>query len=123
MASFDDFFKSLQDLVDSYSKQGVMLKVDSCVDGGIIRIFGENSSSISRAKNGLEDVVELAYTTAEHHPYWNLLYHACQISKTVLDKWDDTLTQEDIGEISWSIDELKNTSDKIRQRPDSDHVH
>lgn len=123
MASFDDFFKSLQDLVDSYSKQGVMLKVDSCVDGGIIRIFGENSSSISRAKNGLEDVVELAYTTAEHHPYWNLLYHACQISKTVLDKWDDTLTQEDIGEISWSIDELKNTSDKIRQSPDNNHVH
>ncbi|MGQ0605683.1 MAG: hypothetical protein ACT4OD_01845, partial [Candidatus Nitrosotenuis sp.] len=69
------------------------------------------------------DMSELAYTTAEHHPYWNLLYSVCQIAKITLDKWDLDLTQEELGEISWSIDELKNTCQKIIEHPHNDHTH
>lgn len=123
MASFDDFFKSLQDLVESYAKQGMMLKIDADLDGGIIKIFGDRVSSLSRARNGIDDAAELAYTTAEHHPYWNLLYHACQISRMVLDRWNDTLTKDELDEISWSVDELKNSGEKLRQSPDNDHLH
>jgi hypothetical protein len=45
-----------------------------------------------------------------------LLYHASQISKTVLDKWNSDLTKEELDEISWSVDELKNTCEKLKEK-------
>jgi len=123
MTSFEDFFKALQELVDSYTRQGVMLKIDADLDSDTVKIFGHNATSVSKAENGLEDVTELAYTTAEHHPYWGLLYNACQISKTALEKWHDSLTKEEIDEIAWSIEELKNLAEKLRSRPDSGNHH
>lgn len=121
MADFEDFVRSLQDLVASYTKNDVMLKIAVDRDSQIVRIFGENMTSVAKAKGGLEDVSEMAYTTAEHHPYWGLLYNACQISKTVLDKWSATLTKEELDEIEWHVDELKNINRKLRERPDNDH--
>jgi hypothetical protein len=76
-------------------------------------------SALSRAKNGLDDVSELAFATAEHHPYWNLLYHASQISKATLEKWNSELTKEELDEIVWSIAELKNTVEKLREKLES----
>ncbi len=123
MSDFDDFYNSLQELVKSHTKDGTLIKVEPDLREGIIRIFGEHMSSLGRAKSGLEDMSELAYTTAEHHPYWNLLYSACQIAKITLDKWDSELTPEELSEITWSIDELKNTCQKIIERPNNDHTH
>ena len=122
-ATFDDFFKSLQELIKSYEKKNLMIKTQSDLESNIVRLFGEQMSSLARAQSGLDDVFELAYTTAEHHPYWNVLYHACKISKINLDKWDGELTKEELDEISWSIDELKNTCEKIKARPQNDHMH
>jgi hypothetical protein len=116
MATFDDFYKSLKDLVDSYTKKDLMLKMDADLQSNIVRIFGEGMSSLARAKSGLGDVSEMAYATAEHHPYWNLLYHASQISKTILDKWNSDLTKEELDEILWSVDELKNTCEKLKEK-------
>ncbi|MEW6043685.1 MAG: hypothetical protein AB1608_05435 [Thermoproteota archaeon] len=118
-ASFDEFYRSLEELSTSYSKKGVMVKLVPDVVANIVRIIGENTSSLERAKNGLEEVAELSYATAEHHPYWNLLFHACQISKMVLDKWDSELTKEELDEISWSVDEIKNTISKLKENPRS----
>lgn len=123
MSEFDDFYNSLQELVKSHTKDGALIKVEPDLREGIIRIFGEHMSSLGRAKSGLEDMSELAYTTAEHHPYWNLLYSACQIAKITLDKWDSELTSEELSEIIWSIDELKNTCQKIIEHPHNDHTH
>jgi len=106
--NFSDFHKSLLDLVKSFEEKNIMIKTEDHLDENIIRIFGENISSLSKAKVGLEDVSELAYTTAEHHPYWGLLYHCSQISKLALEKWNDNLTNEELDEIIWSIKELKN---------------
>jgi hypothetical protein len=92
-----------------------MLKIQEDLEANIIRIFGENTDSLSLAKNGMEGVSELAYTTAEHHPYWALLYHCAQIGKLSLDKWKDELTKEELDEIEWSIDELKNTCKKLKE--------
>lgn len=116
MTTFDDFYKSLKDLVDSYTKKDLMLKMDADLESNIVRIFGEDINSLARAKSGLGDVSELAYATAEHHPYWNLLYHASQISKAILDKWNSDLTKEELDEISWSLDELKNTCEKLKEK-------
>lgn len=123
MSNFDDFYNSLQELVKSHTKDGILIKVEPDLREGIIRIFGEHMSSLGRAKSGLEDMSELAYTTAEHHPYWNLLYSACQVAKITLDKWDSELTPEELSEITWSIDELKNTCQKIIENPHNDHTH
>lgn len=116
MSTFDDFHNSLKELVNSYTKKEVMLKMESDSDSEIIKIFGEKMSNLARAKNGLDDVSELAYTTAEHHPYWNLLFNACQISKTALEKWDSDFTKEELDEMSWSIDELKNAAEKLKEK-------
>ena len=121
MNEFEDFYSKLQELVESYKQKDTMLKVEPDLESGIIRIFGEHMSSLGRAKNGLADVSELAFTTAEHHPYWSLLYNACQIAKITLDKWESEMTKEDLDEISWSIDELKNSYQKIVENPHNDH--
>jgi len=117
--SFTDFYKSLLDLVKTFEEKDTILKVEEDLALNIIRIFGEGIDSVSRAKNGLEEVVELSYTTAEHHPYWALLYNCSQISKSILEKWNDELTEEDLSEIRWMISELENSCNKLKNKVES----
>ena len=113
MAKFEDFFKDLQSLVKKYEKQNTPLKIEKDNDFDIIKIFGEKISPLARAKNGLNEVTERAYTTAEHHPYWNVLYQSSEIANTILEKWSSDLTSEELREIKWSIKEISNTLDKL----------
>jgi len=115
-AKFSDFYESLLKLAKSFEDKDMLMKIQADLDTNIIRIYGEKTDSIARAKLGLEEVSELAYTTAEHHPYWNLLYNSSQISKLVLEKWDDTITNEELDEISWQVEELKNTTKKLKEK-------
>ena len=117
--SFSDFYKSLLELVKTFEEKNTILRVEEDLAINIIRIFGERIDSVSRAKNGLEEVVELSYTTAEHHPYWALLYNCSQISKTILEKWNDDLTEEDLSEIRWMISELENSCNKLKNKVES----
>lgn len=110
---FEEFHKSLLDLVQSFEKKNVLVKMHSDPDSNIIRIYGERSGGLTLAKTGLEEVEELALTTAEHHPYWGLLYNGSQILKIVLEKWDDTLTDDEIKQIKWYADEIKNSSSNV----------
>ena len=114
--TFSEFYKSLLQLVKIFEEKNVLLKVEEDDALNIIRIFGENADSVSRAKNGLEDVVELAYATAEHHPYWTLLYNSSLISKAVLEKWNEDLSEEDFSEIRWMVSELQNSCDKLMDK-------
>lgn len=107
---FEDFHKSLLDLVESFKKKNVLVKIHSDPDSNIIRIYGERSDGLTLAKTGLEEIEELALTTAEHHPYWGLLYNGSEIIKTVLEKWNGTLTEDEIKQIAWYADEIKNSS-------------
>ena len=116
MASFDSFCQSLEKLIRQYEHDNTMLKVERDVDSDIVKIFGEKLSALSRAKSGLNDVTELAYTTAEHHPYWNLLYHCSEIAQTILERWDDKLAQKEIEDIKWSINELSRILEKIKEQ-------
>ena len=118
--SFTDFYRSLMDLVKTFEEKNTIVKVEEDLALNIIRIFGEGIDSVSRAKNGLEEVVELSYTTAEHHPYWALLYNCSQISKSILEKWNDDLTEEDLSEIRWMISELENSCNKLKNKVDQD---
>ena len=113
MSSFKLFFEELLILVEKYEKKQVMIKVENEPDYEFVKIFGEKIDSILRAKTGLNDVSELAYTTAEHHPYWALLYNSSEISKTVLEKWNDTISPEEMNEIKWHIKEIENSCKKL----------
>ena len=116
MTGFEDFYNDLVALAEKYEKKNIPLKIENDLDHDIVKIFGEKITALARAKNGLNDTVELAYATAEHHPYWNLLYNSSEISNTVLDKWGDKLTTKDIDEIEWSIKEITQTLKKIKEQ-------
>jgi hypothetical protein len=94
-------------------KEQISTKVGIDRDASIIRIYGEGSDYIRRASSGLEEMLELAYTTAEHHPYWAVLYHAAEISKAALEKWESDLTADQISEMSWRCDEIKMALERL----------
>ena len=75
---------------------------------------------VSRAERALYDIQELADSTAEHHPYWVLLYNCSQISKLILEKWNDDLTEEDLSEIHWMVSELENSYNKLKNKVGQD---
>ena len=110
---FADFHESLVKLAKSYEEKDLLIKIQPDLEANIIRIYGEKTDSLALAKTGLEGISELAYTTAEHHPYWSLIFNSSQILKIVLEKWNDDLTKEELDEISWNIDEIKNTARKL----------
>jgi len=116
MANFENFYNDLVDLAKKYELQNIPLKIENDLENDIIKIFGEKITSISRARNGLNDVVELAYATAEHHPYWNLLYNCSEIAGSVLEKWKESLSNDDLSDIEWSIKELNQSLEKIKNK-------
>jgi hypothetical protein len=116
MTSFDIFYNDLLELVNKHEKNNTPLKVEKDLETNIVKVFGENVTALARAKNGLNDVTELAYATAEHHPYWNLLYNCSEIANIVLEKWKSELSKKDASDIEWSIKELKQSLEKISEK-------
>lgn len=119
MTNFENFYRDLVDLAKKYEQQNIPLKIETDLENNIIKIFGEKITSLSRAKNGLNDVSELAYTTAEHHPYWNLLYNCSEIASSVLDKWTESFSVKDFSDIDWAIKELNHSLEKIKNKNSS----
>jgi hypothetical protein len=107
MTDFENFYRDL--------------KIEKDLNNDVVKIFGQRITSLARAQNGLNDVTELAYTTAEHHPYWNLIYNCSEIANSVLDKWHESLSEDDFSDIEWAIKELNQTLEQIKKRnhPDS----
>ncbi|MFB5628753.1 MAG: hypothetical protein ACE5RF_04950 [Nitrosarchaeum sp.] len=116
MTAFDAFYNDLIELASKHEKNNTPLKIEKDLESDIVKIFGENITALARAKNGLNDMTELAYATAEHHPYWNLLYNCSEIANIVLDKWKNDLSKKDTSDIEWSIKELKQTLEKIHEK-------
>ena len=114
MAQFDEFVQDLIKLIKQYEKNNTPLKLEQDKDFDIIKIFGEKITSLARAKNGLHDVTEFAYATAEHHPYWNIVYQSSEIANTILEKWSDKLTPEEIQEIHWGLKEISQTLETFK---------
>ena len=101
MSSIDRVLEAIKASLEELQKQdNISFKVSVDRDASVVRIYGEGSDYIKRASSGLGEVMELAYTTAEHHPYW-------ETCKTVLEKWESNLTADQISEMSWRCDEIK----------------
>ena len=120
MEDFESFYHDLLDLAKKYETKNIPLKIEKDLENDIVKIFGEKITSLARAKNGLNDVTELSYTTAEHHPYWNLLYNCSEIATSVLEKWKDSLSDEDLSDIEWAIKELNQSLEKIKNKTNPD---
>jgi hypothetical protein len=120
MTDFNNFHHDLIELVKKYEND-LALKVEEDLEHNIIKIFGVKITSLARAQNGLNDMTELAYTTAEHHPYWNLLYNCSEIGHTVLDQWKKSLSSEDISDIEWALKEINQTLEKIKNTSNVSH--
>jgi len=122
MTDFDNFHHDLIELVKKY-EHDMPLKVEEDLEHDIIKIFGVKITSLARAQNGLNDMTELAYTTAEHHPYWNLLYNCSDIGHTILDKWEKSLSSDDVADIKWALKEINQTLEKIKNNSNVSHNH
>jgi len=116
MTNFENFYHELLDLTKKHEQQNTPLKIEKDLENNIVKVFGEKITSLARAKNGLSDVTELAYTTAEHHPYWNLLYNCSEIASSVLEKWQDSLSAEDLSDIDWALKKLNQSLEKIKNK-------
>ncbi len=119
MTNFKNFYDDLLDLAKKYETKNIPLKIENDLENDIVKIFGENITSLARARNGLNDVAELAYATAEHHPYWNLLYNCSEIASSVLEKWKESLSTDDLSDIDWAIKELNQSLKKIKNKNSS----
>ncbi|HZB00121.1 MAG TPA: hypothetical protein VE308_03755 [Nitrososphaera sp.] len=107
MSSIDRVSDGIRAVLEELEKQNIFFKVSVDTDASIVRIYGEDSHYIKRASSGLGEVMELAYTTAEHHPYWAVLYNAAEICRTVLERWESDLTADQMSEMSWRCEEIK----------------
>jgi len=119
MTNFENFYNDLLGFAKKYEQLNIPLKIERDLNNDIIKIFGQRITSLARAQNGLNDVTELAYTTAEHHPYWNLIYNCSEISNSVLEKWHESLSEDDFSDIEWAIKELNQTIEKIKKQNSS----
>jgi len=116
MTSFENFYHDLLELMKKYESVNIPLRIEKDLENTIVKIFGEKTTSLTKAQNGLSEVTELAYTTAEHHPYWNLIYNCAEITNSVLEKWTETLTKDDLADIDWSLKEINQTLEKIKTK-------
>ena len=100
-------------LLDSVKAKGIITKLNVDEENGIVRIYLNNTNELKRALSAVSEILDLAYSTTEHHPYSLLLYHSTEIIRSVLDAWDDRLTADGLSEISWRVDEIKSSIDRI----------
>lgn len=119
MTTFEDFLRELEMLVQEHVQTDLALKVEKNRENDIVQVFGEKAVPLARAKNGLEDVLELAHTTAEHHPFWSLLDNSAEIAATVLEKWCEEMSDSELDEIKWHIKALDRHLERMGKKTNS----
>ena len=91
----------------------IQVRVD--YDNEILKIYSLNSSVLGRANAAISEILDLSYTSAEHHPYWMLLYNASEIVKSVLEAWNSELSKDQVSEFYWRLEEIKSSLDRISE--------
>ena len=100
-------------LLDSVKAKGIITTLNVDEENGIVRIYLNNTNELKRALSAVSEILDLAYSTTEHHPYSLLLYHSTEILRSILDAWEDTLAADGLSEIAWRIDEIRSNIDRI----------
>jgi hypothetical protein len=113
-SEFDILYKRIDSLVNELKNEGIDIKVKSDYESGSLKLYTSNSDILEIARESLKDVLELSFTTAEHHPYWNILYNGSEILNTILDRWDTYLDDDQINEMLWRNDEVSCNLTKLK---------
>ena len=113
MSSIDKVLNEIKSILEELQNKGDNMSISVDKEAGVVRIYSEGSDYIKRASSGLAETMELAYTTAEHHPYWSILYNATEICKSVLDRWDSNLTADQLSEMAWRCEEIKMALERL----------
>src|SRR5574341_1743299 len=114
--SKDRVARKVRHAIDELATEGITAKIGFDSNAGIVKVYTEKSYALKKASSGLAEVLELAYTTAEHHPYWGMLYHATEISKMLLERWDSDLSADNLLEIAWRCDEIRVAKERAGER-------
>jgi hypothetical protein len=64
----------------------------------------------------VEELQRLAYSIAEHHPYWPLLHFTLQLLSRVVEKWRQDLTPEDLDEMAWLAEKIQEQIQRLNRR-------
>ena len=111
---FEEILESIKSL--DIIKNNEKIKIKSNKENRIVKIYeSEFFGPLENAKEGLQDILELSYTTAEHHPYWGIIYHSSEIIKFSLDRWYGELKPEEIDEMIWRTEEIKYFLNRIKE--------
>ena len=89
------------------------LRMARYADAEIACVYGPGASALHRARHGLDHIEEMAYTAAEHHPYYRLLNGITEIARVVLDRWDGTIGTEDAERLRWSLSRMGEALDRM----------
>jgi len=112
---YNKIYNAICSAIANLKEEGIDVITKFEKDSGFIGIYSSDTSILKRAKNGLNEILELSYSTAEHHPYWNLIYNTSEIAKTTLDSWNENFSIDQIQEMHWRNEEIKNTLNKLEK--------
>lgn len=115
MTAFEEFLSDLQVLVQKHTANGLALKIHAEPKCSIVKVFGSDADSLVRARDGMDDIIELAHATAEHHPFSGLLDGSAEITTIVLDKWRDSITESELDELDWHVKTLDAILKRLRE--------
>ena len=107
-SEFTKIYNNIFSVIEDLREEGIDIKIKFEKESGFIQIYTSNTSILNRAKFSLNEILELSYSTAEHHPYWNIIYNVSEIAKTTLDNWNENFSHDQIQEMLWRNDEIKN---------------
>jgi hypothetical protein len=114
-SEYDRIYNAIFSVIANLKKEGIDIQTTFEKDSGFIGLYTSNTSILKRAKIGLIEILELSYSTAEHHPYWNIIYNTSEIAKITLDNWDENFSHDQIQEMLWRNDEIKNTLTRLEK--------
>lgn len=107
----EQFLDQLKQFCKKYNNTDVRVKQHE--DSGVVQILNDKATPIKRAKLGSDEIMELACATAEHHPYWDILYHCTQITETVLGEWNGKLNKDQIEEMNWLLSKTQDAINRV----------
>ena len=113
---FDGFCSEVERCMERHADP---LKSERYGDADILKVFGDGASALHRARHGLEDIEEMAYTVAEHHPYWRMLNAISEMARIVLDRWEDTSPDDDMDQLAWEVAGMKDALDRLSSPKDN----
>lgn len=114
----NDFDATCGDIQEQLEKCHASIRSAKYADADIFTMYGADVSSLKEALYGLRHIEELAYTVAEHHPYWRLLGGLTEAMRITLDRWKGDMSIQDVDDIRWCLSSIDDALTKLHRHDD-----